>query len=183
MKMASPKADASWIPEFAARYETWLPEARPLIEAHRYAEAFKTYPYPAFADAPWVPLGTPLEAARLGVVTTAGVYRHGVDQPFEDTAEGDPRVLELPVDGGLDGLDVAHSHIPRELARADMNVVLPLGHLHELVREGRLGALGPRVWSLVGYRTRAHDVAAETALAIAAAMAEDRVTLALVVPV
>ena len=177
------KAEGSWIPEFRAKYEAWLPGALPLIRAHQYAEAFKAYPFPVFAGAPWTPLATPLERARLGVVTTAGVYRRGIDPPFDDTEEGDPRLLALPADVALDALDVAHSHIPQELARADMNVVLPLAHLRDLVRAGKLGSLAPRVFSVVGYRTRAHDVAQETAPRIAAALAEDGVTLALVVPV
>jgi hypothetical protein len=67
--------------------------------------------------------------------------------------------------------------------REDVNVVLPLDHLRSLVQERRLGALAPRIFSLVGYRTRADEVAQETATAIAAAMAEDGVTLGLVVPV
>lgn len=181
--MAPTKADASWIPAFRARYEAWLPEALPLIRAHEYAAAFKTYPFPVFDATPWAPLRVPLGAARLGVLTTAGVYRRGADAPFADTEEGDPRIVELPADAALAELDVSHPHIPQELARVDMNVVLPLDHLRDLVREGVLGGLAPRLQSIVGYRTRAHDVAAETAPAIAAAMAEDGVTLALVVPV
>lgn len=181
--MPPTKADAGWIPEFAARYDAWLPGALPLLRAHRYAEAFKSYPFPAFDGAPWTPLTTPLERVRLGVVTTAGLYRRGVDAPFEDTEEGDGRVLELPADVVLETLDVAHSHIPQELPRADVNVVLPLARLRDLVQARRLGALASRVFSLVGYRTRAHDVAMVTAPAIAEAMAADGVTLALVVPV
>lgn len=184
MSSAAPtKADASWIAGFRARYEAWLPGALPLIRAHEYAAAFKTYPFPAFEATPWAPIRTPLAATRLGVVTTAGVYRRGVDAPFADTEEGDPRIVELPADTALADLDVSHSHIPQELARADMNVVLPLDHLRDLVREGALGGLGRRVFSVVGYRTRAHDVAAETAPAIAAAMVADAVDFALVVPV
>jgi hypothetical protein len=181
--MPPTKADAGWIPEFAAKYAAWLPEALPLLRAHRYAEAFKTYPFPLFDGAPWTPVTSPLAEARLGIVTTAGLYRRGVDRPFADTEEGDGRVLELPAEVALDTLDVAHAHIPQELARADPNVVLPLAHLRDLVRARRLGALAPRVFSLVGYRTRAHDVAMVTAPAIAQAMVADGVTLALVVPV
>ncbi len=177
------EAGASWIPGFREQYEAWLPQALPLLHAHQYAEAFKTYPFPAFQTTPWTPLGRPLGAVRLGVVTTAGVYRRGVDEPFADTEEGDPRVLPLPVDLDPGSLDVSHAHIPQDLARRDANVVLPLDHLRALVRDGTIGDLAPRVWSLVGYRTRAHDVAQETATAIAAAMAEDGVSLALVVPV
>jgi D-proline reductase (dithiol) PrdB len=183
MPSESTKADGSWLPEFRARYEAWLPEALPRLQAHQYAEAFRTYPFPAFDRTPWTPLTTPRRAARLGVVTTAGVYRRGTDRPFDDTEEGDGRVLALPADVALEALDVAHSHIPAEPARADMNVVLPLAHLRALVAEGRLGSLAPRVLSLVGYRTRAHEVATETATTVARALAEDGATLALVVPV
>jgi hypothetical protein len=34
-------------------------EAGSLLEAHQYAEAFKTYPWPTFAHAPWSPVRTP----------------------------------------------------------------------------------------------------------------------------
>ena len=177
------KAEAGWIPEFRAKYEAWLPGALPLIWAREYAQAFKTYPYPVFDRTPWAAPTGPLGAVRLGVVTTAGVYDPGVDRPFADTEEGDARVVDLPSDVALRRLDVAHSHIPQDLARADMNVVLPLDHLRDLAREGIIGSLARRAWSIVGYRTRAHEVAEETATAIAAAMAADGVTLALVVHV
>lgn len=179
-----PKADPSWIAAFAARYDAWLPEGRPLIEAHRYGDAFKTYPYPGpFTETPWTEVATPLDAACLGVVTTAGVYRRGIDAPFEDTVEGDPRVVEVPTEAALESLDVSHAHIPVEVARADLNVVLPLDHLRDLVARRTLGRLAPRAFSLVGYRTRADEVASVTAPAIARGMVEDGVTLALVVPV
>lgn len=177
------RADSSWIPPFRERYAAWFREARPLLEAHQYAAAFKTYPFPVFDRTPWAPFSAPLAAGRLGVVTTAGLYRRGMDSPFADTLEGDPRVLALPSDVDVRALDVAHSHIPADLVREDVNVVLPLDHLRSLVQAGRLGALAPRTFSLVGYRTRAHEVAQETATTIAAAMAGDGVTLALVVPV
>jgi hypothetical protein len=44
MATARPKADPSWIAVLAPRYDAWLPEVRPLIEAHRYGDAFRTYP-------------------------------------------------------------------------------------------------------------------------------------------
>jgi D-proline reductase (dithiol) PrdB len=184
MEQAIPtRADSSWIPTFREKYEAWIREARALLEAHQYGVAFKTYPFPAFDQTPWTPFAIPLTTARLGVVTTAGLYRRGIDPLFADTAEGDPRVLAFPSGVDVKALDVAHSHIPEDLVREDVNVVLPLDHLRSLVREGRLGALAPRIFSLVGYRTRADEVAQETAAAIAAAMAEDGVTLGLVVPV
>ena len=183
MEANAARSDTDWVEGFRARYEAWLPAAAPLLRAHQGAEAFKTYPFPVFDETPWTPLRAPLETARLGVVTTAGVYRPGVDPPFADTEEGDPRVLALPIDVELGQLDVSHSHIPEELALADLNVVLPMEPLRALVREGIVGSLAPRVWSVVGYRTRAHDVALVTAPEIAAGLAADGVTLALIVPV
>ena len=36
------KADSDWLEEFRARYADWWPQARPLIEQHDYATAFRT---------------------------------------------------------------------------------------------------------------------------------------------
>ena len=84
------KADSRWIDEFRARYADWWPEAQPMIERHDYATAFKTYAWPAFTTAPWTPVTKPLAASRVGVVTTGGLYRAGVDAPFDGGApEGD----------------------------------------------------------------------------------------------
>jgi hypothetical protein len=179
----TPRADSQWIPDFSAKYAAWLPEALPLIRAHDYAGAFKTYPFPAFEQTPWSVLTTPVAVVRLGVVTTAGLYRPGIDRPFPDTEEGEPGFLTLPSDTTVADLDVAHSHIPRDLVRADPNVVLPLELLRALVREGMVGSLAPRIPTLVGYQTRADVIARDTAPAIAAMLAQDQVGLALVVPV
>jgi hypothetical protein len=178
-----PRADLAWTAEFARRYEAWRPEALPLIEAHEYAQAFRTYPWPAFEASPWTPVDPAGAPPRLGVVTTAGLYRPGAEPPFADTAEGDPRVVFLPADVEAADLDVAHSHIPAEMVRRDPDIVLPLRALRALVREGALAGVGPRIASVVGYQTRADDVARVMAPAIARAFAEDGVTLALLVPV
>ena len=184
MATLATKADTSWTQKwFREQYEPWFQEARPLIEQHQYGAAFKTYPFPAFDQSPWSPVQIPLSAARLGIVSTAGLYRRDVDLPFADTSEGDPRVIELPRNLDSRTLACGHSHIPHDLIQADVNVVLPLDPLRAFVQEGRLGEIAPRIFSLIGYRTRADEVAAETAPRIAAAMEEDGVTLGLVIPV
>jgi D-proline reductase (dithiol) PrdB len=177
------RAGRNWIDEFRREYHAWFVDARPLIEAHQYPAAFRHYPFPAFTETPWTPITRPMAEVRLGVVTTAGLYRKGVDAPFSDTVEGDPQIIELPSAMDPAQLDIAHRHLPDDFIRSDMNMVLPLEHLRALVHEGRLGEVAPRLFSVVGYRTRAHDVAEQTATAIAAAMAEDGVTFGLIVPV
>ncbi|MBI2114094.1 MAG: hypothetical protein HYT85_03255 [candidate division NC10 bacterium] len=176
-------ADGRWIAEFREQYDAWFTDARPLIEAHQYPTAFKNYPFPAFTETPWTPLTRSLAEVRLGVLSTAGLYRKGVNAPFTDTVEGDPRIVEIPSDADPVQLDIAHSHLPEDFIRADMSMVLPLEPLRALVHERRIGEIAPRLFSVVGYRTRAHDVAEQTATAIAAAMADDGVMLGLIVPV
>jgi hypothetical protein len=101
------KADTSWAEKwYSEKYEPWSRQAQPLIEAHQYALAFKTYPFLGFNQTPWSPVRIPLSDVRLGVVSTAGLYRRDVDPPFTDTpdGEGDSRVLELPRDVDLQTL-------------------------------------------------------------------------------
>ena len=183
MTAVSPKADVSWIQEFRGKYQEWFQEAKPLLEAHQGAAAFKTYPFVSFRETPWSPLRIPLSAVRLAVVSTAGLFRKGVDAPFADTAEGDPRVIRLPSDLDPQSLDTAHTHIPQEPVRADVNVALPFDPLRDLVKEKKIGSLSTLFFSFVGYQTRADEVALEMGPRIAAAMAEDKVSMALIVPV
>jgi D-proline reductase (dithiol) PrdB len=178
------KSDGGWIPEFRERYAAWLPEALPLLERHEYARAFSSYPWPAVGESPWAPLRKPLAECRVALVTTAGLYRPGVDAPFAGPApEGDWTYRAIPVPEGTPVLAIAHEHFPHEPALSDLDTVLPLERLRELVREGIVGAVAPVVWSLMGYCTRAADLAEETAPAIAQGLRDQDADLALVVPV
>jgi D-proline reductase (dithiol) PrdB len=182
MAAVSPKSDLSWVQGFRGKYKEWFQGAKPLLEAHQGPAAFKTYPFVSFSQTPWSPHRTSLPEVCLAVVTTAGLFRKGIDDPFADTAEGDPRVIQLPSNIEAKSLDTAHTHIPQELIRADVNVAFPIDRLRDLVKEKKVGSLAPRFFSFVGYQTRADEVAMEMAPNIAAAMVSDKVTLALIVP-
>lgn len=179
-----PRADANWIPDFRAMYRAWWPGAEPLIREHRYQDAFKTYGFPTFETAPWTPLSKPLREATVSLVTTAAVYRKGADLPFDDDhPEGDLSFRLIPREVDPTSLDVRHSHIPEQVPREDINTVFPLWRLEELRQEGTVGGVAPTHYSLLGYNTRAADLAEHMAPAIAALMAAEDVDLALVVPV
>ena len=181
---AAPRAPLQWIDAFRAGYAPWFKTARPLIERHDYAAAFKTYPWPTFIESPWTELEKPLASARLAVVTTGGLYRPGVDRPFDgDAPEGDASYRAIPRETALATLGIAHPHFAHEVARADMNTIFPLERLEELVRAGALGDLAPTHYSTMGYATDAARLAETTAPAIAARMREEGVDAALVVPV
>jgi hypothetical protein len=183
MKKETPCADIHWIPDFQEKYAVWFREAKALLDAHHYPAAFKTYPFPIFEQTPWAQVRTPLAKGCLGIVSTAALYRQNIDTPFSDTVEGDSRVLELPADVKTAELTTSHAHIPQDAILADVNVALPLDALRAMVRDKQIGELAPRFFSLNGYRSRADEVATQTAAKIAAAMADDGATHALIVPV
>lgn len=182
--MPSPRSDALWTGDFRLKYSEWWPDAKPLLESHQYIKAYRNYPWPAFDTSPWTPLSKPLSRSRLAVVTTGGLYRPDLDEPFDDLAtEGNWSFRALPRDVEIARLAIAHSHFPHEAARADMNTIFPLERLAELEAEGVIGSLAQTHFSMMGYITRAADVAEETAPAIASRMKKEGVDVALVVPV
>lgn len=75
---------------FKARYPQWLDENRPLLEAAKWKEAFKNFPFAVNASAPWTPMEKPVAQTRLAVLTTAGLYLKGDQAPFDAAnIEGD----------------------------------------------------------------------------------------------
>jgi glycine/betaine/sarcosine/D-proline reductase family selenoprotein B len=179
-----PKSDTGWLAAFRARYDPWWAEAAPLVAAHDYAQAFKGYPWPAFAEAPWAPVRKPLAESRVAVVTTAGLYRPGLDQPFLGEApEGDFGFRAIPGEVPLRSLAIAHAHFPHDVALADPNTIFPLDRLRELRDAGVIGDLAATHYSIMGYCTRAADLAEETAPAVAAGLRAEGVDATLVVPV
>ncbi len=182
--MPSMKTDAGWLKEFRARYEEWWPGARPMIERHDYSTAFKTYPWPAFATSPWTPLVKPLAESRIGVVTTGGLYRAGVDAAFDGHApDGDWSFRVIPTEVPIQTLAIAHEHFAHEVAKADMNTIFPLERLQELQSAGIIKGLADVHYSIMGYCPRAADLAESAAPAMAAGLQAAGADVALVVPV
>lgn len=182
--MVEVRSDAGWIPAFRAKYADWWLDAKPLLERHDYAAAFKGYPWPTFTDTPWTPMTKPLAASRVALLTTGGLYRPGMDRPFDAGApDGDSGCRAIPRDVEIQGLGIAHDHFAHEVAEADMNTIFPLDRLRALVAEGMVGDVAPTHWSLMGYCTRAADLAEQTAPRIASRLRADGVDAALVIPV
>jgi D-proline reductase (dithiol) PrdB len=178
------RADTRWIAGFRSRYDAWWPGAAPLIEAHDYASAFKTYPWPAFTEAPWASVMKPLRVSRVGVVTTGGLYSSGHDMPFDGKAlEGDWSFRAIPAVTPIQTLAISHEHFPHETAQADMNTIFPLDRLRELEARGEIGGLILTHYSLMGYCTRAADVAETMAPEIASRLKAEGADAVLVVPV
>lgn len=176
--------DESELSDWSGRYAAWLERARPLLEQENWKDAFAAgYPFPAPAYTPWAPVAKPLAETRLALISTAGFYLRGEQAPFRaEHIEGDHTFRVLPDDVRREQLAIAHTHYPHAAVEADWNTVLPLDHLREMVREGRLRGLGP-IFSISGYCTDAALLCRTTAREIAASVRAAGCDAALLVPV
>jgi len=133
---------------------------------------------------PFAPLNKELSRARVGLVTTTGVYVEG-QEPFDvDAALGDSTYRAIPSDVEVSALRIAHTHYPHDRAERDINIIFPVERLRELAEEGALGSLAACFYS---YSFDLHvkelvDPEAGSAHDIARAYREEGVDAVLITP-
>ena len=103
-------------------------------------------------------------------------------QPFDaSNPVGDYTIRVFPPDTPFDHLAYAHEHYDHTAINTDPQVLLPLGHLREMVVNGKIGAL-TSVVSFMGYQPDVSRLLDETIPAILQVAKEEQVTAALLVP-
>jgi D-proline reductase (dithiol) PrdB len=126
--------------ELERQYRDWLVSAKPLLEAHDYPTAFKSYPFVRNEQAPWTPVAKPLPDSLVALVSTGGFYVHGEQEPFDAAdIEGDISYRTFSRTLPPSRLGIAHAHYPHHYAEADINTILPLEHMDAFEREGLIG--------------------------------------------
>jgi len=144
---------------------------------------------PAPDGLPWTPLAKPLAAARIALVTTAGINVRGVDPPFDYEREqrepqwGDPTYRALPRDLRQDQVQSGHLHINNDDIDRDFNVALPLGRLLELEAEGVIGSAAATHYSFMGYQPDTTEWRQRYAPEVAARLKADQVEAVVLTPV
>ena len=124
-----------------------------------------------------------LAASRLMLISSAGGYLAASQQPFDAANDlGDYTVRTFPHTTDPGALAFAHDHYDHTAVNQDQQVLVPLGHLHDLVREGVIGELAPSVVSFMGYQPDAARVVDETIPAILAVATAEQIDAALLVP-
>ena len=178
------KSDARWIAEFRARFDSWWATAQALLTTEDEARAFATYPWPTFAEVPWTPFRRRLSRCRVAIVTTAGLFRPGIDVAFDGASLlGDPSFRVIPATADVGEFAVAHRHFPQGPSAADINTIFPLALLRDAVDAGTIGYVAPTHYSTIGHVLHADELAVVTAPTLAALMREEGVDVAIVVPV
>lgn len=123
-----------------------------------------TAPLPGDDHPVWAPFAGRLAEARISLLTSAGLYLEGSQPPFDVERErreptwGDPthRVLPHPAGDSPTALDLGmtHLHVNPADVLADPEIALPLAGLAEQVARGRVGAVAPSHYSVMGYQER-----------------------------
>lgn len=133
----------------------------------------------------WTRLAVALREAKVGLVTTAGLYRPGIDEPFRRVRGGDYGFRVIPNDVVLQTLAVGQTSdaFDRGPVDEDRNAALPIERLRTLVDRGEVGSPAPRHLSFNGSITAPGRLVRESAPAAAEVFRTDGVQAALLVPV
>lgn len=143
------------------------------------------YRWRVVAPEAWSGLSAPLREARVGLVTTAGLYRPNIDTPFQRVRGGDYSFRIIPDDVALQTLAIGQTSdaFDRGPVEADRNAALPIDRLRTLVALGEVGSAAPRHLSFNGSITAPGRLVKESAVDAARVFADDGVEAVLLVPV
>lgn len=115
-----------------------------------------------------------LSQSKLMLVSSAGSYIADSQDAYDAENDlGDYTVRLIPSDVDLSTLAYAHTHYDHTAVNMDAQVLIPMGHLQNLVDAGEIGALTDNFVSFMGYQPNVAQVEDETIpLIIEAAKAE-----------
>jgi D-proline reductase (dithiol) PrdB len=130
----------------------------------------------------WAPTEARLADATVALLSSAGLYVDGEQEPFDmdaeraDPAWGDPTWRAIPRGTPQGALGMAHLHVNPADTLADHDVSLPLRTLDSLVADGVVGASAPTHYSVMGYQQAGLDVwRTETAAQIVERLRDEHV--------
>ena len=107
---------------------------------------------------------TPLDQARIGLLSSAGIFLPETQEPFDVERErqeptwGDPSLRLIPADVTQDRVDATHLHINTADLLEDVNVALPVHRLEELATNGVIGSAAPEHYSVMGFQETGAEV-------------------------
>ena len=117
-------------------------------------------PFPGEQAPVWAPFSKRLDASRIALLTSAGLYLKSSQPPFDVEREqdnpewGDPSWRSIPAGADPAGIAVAHLHINDQDIGADPEIALPARLLGQLASEGVVGSATTEHLSVMGYQDR-----------------------------
>ncbi len=112
-----------------------------------------------FAERPvWTPLTVPVTAAKIALLSSAGIYLKESQQPFDIEREkreptwGDPTYRVIPRDVQQQDVAATHLHLNTRDIEEDINVALPIRAFAELEKRGDIGSLADEHYAFMGFQ-------------------------------
>lgn len=136
---------------------------------------------------PWTPLAKPLSECTVTLLSSAGIALK-TDRPFDQEGErqnpwwGDPSYRILPKTATHEDVRLYHMHIDPSYAEQDLNCLFPLQHLQKMEDQGRIGRMGPRHYSIMGYILDPEELLCETVPALIRDLKADFADVIVLVP-
>jgi D-proline reductase (dithiol) PrdB len=134
---------------FAAEHDVPIPYMQRTRDYYLALGYSNPYRWAHFVDVPFTPLTSPLDRARVALITTAAPFQpragdQGPGAPYNAGAKF-YQVYSVPSESTPD-LRISHVGYDRQhTSAADINTYFPLARMNEAVATGRIGALTPRV--------------------------------------
>ena len=117
-------------------------------------------PFPGEEAPVWAPFRNRLQASRIALLSSAGLYLRSTHTAFDLATErarpewGDPTWRSIPASTEPEDIGVAHLHINDEDLLADPEIALPMRGLAQMAREGVIGHTVANHVTVMGYQDR-----------------------------
>ena len=145
----------------------------------------KAYRWRRIDPIPWAPLAKPLSECRLALVSSAGFVLPD-QEPFDESVRGgDVSFRRIPSDTPVPELIDTHrseSFDHTGMGR-DPNLAFPIDRVRELVASGRIDSVADTHLSFMGAITAVRRLVRDTAPQAARWLVDQRVDVAVLVPV
>jgi D-proline reductase (dithiol) PrdB len=151
----------------------------------KYRIFLKAYRWRRIDPVPWAPLKKSVAQSRLVLVSSAGIVT-SEQKPFDNSIRGgDPSIREIPSDVDVSTLIETHRSdaFDHTGIRQDPNLAFPTDRLRELTAAGIIGSLNHRYLSIMGSVTAPGRMIKRTIPQVVPKLVEDRIDIALLIPV
>ena len=151
----------------------------------KYRIFLKAYRWRRIDPVPWAPLKKSVAQSRLVLVSSAGIVT-SEQKPFDNSIRGgDPSIREIPSDVDVSTLIETHRSdaFDHTGIRQDPNLAFPADRLREMSAAGIIGSLNHRYLSIMGSVTAPGRLIKRTIPQVVPKFVEDRVDIALLIPV
>ena len=145
----------------------------------------KAYRWRRIDPVPWAPLQKPLSECRLALVSSAG-FVLPEQEPFDESVRGgDVSFRKIPSDTPVAELIDTHrsDSFDHTGMDRDPNLAFPIDRVRELVASGRIDSVADSHLSFMGAITTPGRLVRDTAPQAAQWLVDQRIDIALLVPV